>query len=75
MRKIPMDKIITAFTFPPIPDRSHDWCAYRENDVEDSCKYGWGRTEREALLDLFALEDAAEIEAHDRAEYEADKAT
>jgi len=50
-------RIITAFTFPPIPDRSHDWCAYRENDVEDASRYGWGLTEQAAIRNLLALEE------------------
>ena len=45
-------RIVTSHVFPPIPMRSHDWCAYHENDVEDLRRYGWGPTEVEALKDL-----------------------
>lgn len=53
-----MNRIITAFHYPPIPDREHDWCAYREDDVEDVSKYAWARTEEKAIHNL--LEDEAE---------------
>jgi hypothetical protein len=51
------NRIITWFAYPPIPDRSNDWAAYRENDVEDPSRYGWGRTEWAAIRDLLALEE------------------
>ena len=51
------DKIITSFVHPPIPIRDHDWCAYRENDVEDASRYGWGYTEDGAIRDLMAIEE------------------
>lgn len=51
------DRIITSFCYPPIPIRTHDWCAYRENDVEDSSRYGWGCTEDGAIRDLLAMEE------------------
>lgn len=54
------DKIITSRVYPPIPIRQFDWCAYRENDVEDGSRYGWGATEEEAMLDLFAMENDEE---------------
>lgn len=44
--------MITSFVYPPIPVRQFDWCAYLEDDVENASKYGWGRTEAEAILDL-----------------------
>lgn len=51
------DKIITSFVYPPIPIRTHDWCAYRENDVEDASKYGWGSSKLEAVTALFEREN------------------
>ncbi|WP_428491615.1 hypothetical protein [Rhodopila sp.] len=43
--------IVTSHVFPPIPDCSHDWCAYFEG-TEESGNYGWGKTKRDAILDL-----------------------
>lgn len=51
------DRIITWHAYPPIPIRSHDWAAYRENDVEDASRYGWGHTEAEAVAELLAMEE------------------
>lgn len=42
----------TSNTFPPIPDRRFDWCAYFEGREEEG-PYGWGNTEAAALRDLF----------------------
>jgi hypothetical protein len=47
--------IITAFMYPPIPIRTHDWCAYRDGHAEDG-NYGWGQTEQGAIADLLARE-------------------
>ena len=47
----PTKKIITEFVYPPIPIRTHDWCAYYDGEAE-SRRYGWGQTEAEAILDL-----------------------
>lgn len=44
-------KIITTPICPPIPDRSHDWCAYVDGREEEG-NYGYGRTEIAALADL-----------------------
>lgn len=44
--------IITIHVYPPIPTRSHDWCAYHDGDDERAHMYGWGATEQEALTDL-----------------------
>jgi hypothetical protein len=49
------DKVITSFVYPPIPTRGNDWCAYLDNEVEDSSAYGWGRTEQDALDDLGSI--------------------
>jgi len=51
-----MRKIITVNTYPPIPDRRFDWCAYRDGEEEHG-HYGWGRTEAEALEDLRRMDD------------------
>ena len=51
------DKIITFYAYPPIPIRTHDWGAYRENDVEDSSRYGWGSTEANAIAALLEIEE------------------
>ena len=44
-------KIVTSFIYPPIPIRSNDWVAYYDGD-EESVRYGYGATEREAIDDL-----------------------
>lgn len=48
--------IVTRFINPAIPDRRCDWVAYREGQ-EEKLDYGYGRTEREAILDLLDNED------------------
>jgi len=48
--------IVTSFIDPPIPVRTHDWCAYRDGD-EEGCRYGWGRTKEEAVADLLRYEE------------------
>ena len=60
VRTMKNDRIVTVHVFPPIPDRRHDWCCYREEDVERIERYGWGRTAGAALLDLLALESGDE---------------
>lgn len=45
-------QIITSHVYPPIPIRSHDWCAYFDDDGAEAGRYGWGRTEEEAIQDL-----------------------
>lgn len=42
-------KIITSFVYPPIPIRQFDWCAFTD---EESGRYGWGKTEAEAIEDF-----------------------
>lgn len=44
-------RIVTSHVYPPIPIRSHDWCAYVDGREEDG-RYGWGTTEAEAIQDL-----------------------
>jgi hypothetical protein len=46
------DWIKTSYVFPPIPIRSHDWCAYDDRLGADVGPYGWGATEDEAIADL-----------------------
>jgi len=50
-------RIVTSYVFPPIPDRSSDWCAYYDNLGADCSPYGWGATEEEAIADLNDQED------------------
>lgn len=45
-------RVITTNVFPPIPVRRWDWCAYHDGEEELSHTYGWGATEKEALVDL-----------------------
>ena len=54
--------IITVYTHPHIPIRHWDWCAYHDGDDEMSSRYGWGKTEQEALADLRRL-DQEDFEA------------
>lgn len=54
-----MPPIVTTHTFPPIPDRRWDWCAFREGHEEDLIQ-GWGETEAEAIADLVRLEGEME---------------
>jgi hypothetical protein len=44
-------RIITRHIYPPIPDRSNDWCAYFDGQ-EETGNYGYGPTEQDAVLDL-----------------------
>ena len=48
----PRPKIVTRYIYPPIPDRSHDWCAWYDDDGEEAGRYGYGATEAEAIEDL-----------------------
>ena len=47
----PRPKIVTSHEFPPIPIRSHDWCAHYDGE-EEAGNYGWGATEAEAIQDF-----------------------
>jgi hypothetical protein len=51
-------KIVTIHVYPPIPERSFDWCAFYEGNGEDGPR-GWGGTEEEAIDDLKGLYDEA----------------
>ena len=42
--------ILTNRIFPPIPNRSNDWCAHVDG-AEDG-PMGWGSTEAAAIADL-----------------------
>ena len=46
-----MRKIVTSHDYPPIPDRSMDWCAYYDGE-EEAGGYGYGPTEAEAISDF-----------------------
>jgi hypothetical protein len=61
-------KIVTVCNFPPIPDRRWDWCAYADGHEEDG-RYGYGRTEAEAVEDFIA-NYAEEYEDAERAQRE-----
>jgi len=52
-----MGKLITSHIYPPIPDRSHDWCAFNDGE-EEAGNYGYGATEAEAIADF--IENCAE---------------
>ena len=52
--------IIVSYQHPPIPDRRWDYCAYHEEDVECGWKYGWGKTDREAVEHLHRLDQMAQ---------------
>lgn len=49
-------KIVTSNVYPPIPDRRFDWCAWFDDDGEERGRYGWGRTEAEAIAELKQLD-------------------
>lgn len=51
-----MNKIVTAYEFPPIPIRNYDWSASRE-DWDEGDLIGYGRTEQEAIDDLLEQEN------------------
>ena len=50
-------KIVTQHDYPPIPERSQDWSAWREG-YEPGALIGRGPTEQEAIEDLLEQEDA-----------------
>ncbi len=43
--------LTTTYIYPPVPFRSHDWCAYDADD-EGEGPTGYGETEVEALKDF-----------------------
>ena len=47
----PIPHVVVTCVFPPIPDRSFDWCAHFDGD-EESGVYGYGATEAEAIADF-----------------------
>ena len=47
-------KVQTEYVYPPIPDRSMDWAAYRDPEGLT----GRGPTERAAIADLLEQESA-----------------
>lgn len=66
--------MITHHVYPPIPDRRWDWVAHWDGDEESPWRYGWGKTEAEAIADLkrldveFAEEEAELYEGADEME-------
>lgn len=52
-----MEKIITHYDPKPIPDRRHDWAAFRDG-YDLGMSVGYGATEREAIEDLKEMEEA-----------------
>lgn len=54
--------IKTAHVYPPIPIRTHDWCAYYDDTYPEDGLCGWGKTESEAILDLMEQETEQEDE-------------
>lgn len=51
-------KIVTIHVYPPIPERSFDWCAFYEGSEEGGLR-GWGSTKEAATDELKALHDEA----------------
>lgn len=51
-----MNEIITSYDYPPIPLRSYDWSAIRE-DYDGGDLVGHGKTEKEAIADLKEQEE------------------
>lgn len=51
-----MAKVMTHYAHPPIPTRTSDWCAWFDGQ-EEGGPYGWGRTEAEAIEDLYIVTD------------------
>jgi hypothetical protein len=63
-------KIRVDCVFPPIPIRTHDFCAYDEDRYDGAPdagpqNVGWGRTKDEALSDL-CEQLAEELELDER---------
>jgi hypothetical protein len=51
-------KVVTDYVYPPIPTRDFDWQAtWDDYDPDPECSrgqnVGWGRTEAEAVADLY----------------------
>jgi hypothetical protein len=55
--------VTCVLQYPPIPDRSCDWCAYYTDDQSDSPNCGWGETREAAIQDLVESYDDPEGEA------------
>jgi len=52
-------KIVTHNSYPPIPTRQFDWCAFYDGEEEaGNYGYGYGATEAEAIADF--IENCAE---------------
>jgi hypothetical protein len=51
-----MDKIKTSHICPPIPCRDYDWEAVRQS-YDEGDPIGYGKTKREAIMDLIKKEN------------------
>lgn len=57
--------IKTRFVLPPIPLRQFDWCAWYDDEGEETGHYGYGMTEGNAVADLLANWPRDEIDMPD----------
>lgn len=54
-------RVRTDFVYPPIPDRSSDWCATDDNRYDGGNKYiAYGATEADAIEELLEQIDENE---------------
>lgn len=60
-----MSRIVTELVASPIPTRAFDWCAYRDGE-EERGRYGYGRTEKEAIAALLDRDDDDDRDLFDR---------
>lgn len=58
--------IVTTYDAKPIPDRNHDWMAYRHGSDEHG-PVGYGASEAQAVVALLLEEDEARAEGEARA--------
>lgn len=57
-------RVRTDFVYPPIPDRSHDWCAVDDRTYDgEGGPIGYGETEAAAIEDLLSQLTDDETEA------------
>lgn len=62
-------EIKTERVYPPIPERSFDWCAWFADMDEETRGHGWGKTEAEAIE---SLKEMYGIECRQCGKYESD---
>jgi hypothetical protein len=48
--------IVTHYWAKPMPDRTHDWVAFRDGE-EERMQYGYGATKEAAIAELLMLEE------------------